>query len=288
MGCAARPSKPVWLGVAAGVAVALAGVAGANADEINSDWAESFKARTRISAARMQELGATQMLAFIKIEMPKGWKTYWKQPGESGLPPTFDWSGSVNVSEANVLFPVPQRIADKGGEVIGYTDEVIFPVEVTVADAAKAAELEVAVQFGMCKDICIPAEIKVSVDVPADGNGVITTEQIAALDAVPRAAAVAKPLDPVLKRTTLDVSGAKPRLVVEAAFPESADDADIFFVAPGGAYFPPARRVSAAGDVVTFEADLSDSVDLEAMKGSEILATLKSAKGHAETSFKLQ
>lgn len=258
-------------------------------EELTSDWAESYNARTRISAARMLELGTKHMIAFIKIEMPKGWKTYWKAPGESGLPPSFDWSGSQNLAAANVLFPVPKRIPEKGGgEVIGYTDEVIFPVEVTVQDAAKAAELQVAVQFGMCKDICIPAEIKVSLDVPADGSGVITTEQIAALDSVPRLSAKAKPLDPVLKRTAIDQNSGKPKLIVEATFPEGPDGADVFFSAPGGAYFPPARKVSANGDVVTFEADLTDGVDLDALKGADIAATLTSAKGHTDTTFKLE
>lgn len=280
---------PVSILSAAVLLVAAAGgAAPVVADELASDWAESANARTRLSAARMHELGTDHFLAFIKIEMPKGWKTYWKAPGDSGVPPVFDWSASQNLAEANVLFPVPKRISDQGGEVIGYKDEVIFPVDVRVEDTAKAAELQVAVQFGMCKDICIPAEIKVSLDVPADGKGVITTEQIAALDSVPRAAASAKPLDPVLKHTAIINGNGKPRLVVEAAFPESADNADIFFVAPGGVYFPPARRVSASGDVVTFEADLSDGIDLEAMKGAEIAATLASAKGHTEAKFKLE
>lgn len=94
--------------------------------------------------------------AGLEISLADRWKTYWRVPGESGVPPQFDWSASHNLKNISVGWPAPQRIVDEGGESIGYTGDVVFPLHVVPADPTKPVELSLSFFYAACKDICIP------------------------------------------------------------------------------------------------------------------------------------
>jgi DsbC/DsbD-like thiol-disulfide interchange protein len=98
----------------------------------------------------------------VRIELDEGWKTYWRMPGEAGIPPEFKWSASVPAG-IEVLYPLPGRFADASGETVGYKDEVVFPVIVKAA-AATGLKLEVDLFFAVCRDICIPAQAKAAIE----------------------------------------------------------------------------------------------------------------------------
>src|SRR5690606_17942397 len=94
-----------------------------------------------------------------------GWKTYWRTPGDAGgLPPAFDWSASSNLASASVLFPAPSRFTDKSGNTIGYKGRVIFPVEIKPEDDAKPVSLKLAMQYGICKEVCIPVDANLEIE----------------------------------------------------------------------------------------------------------------------------
>ncbi len=95
-------------------------------------------------------------LAGIDIRMEPHVKTYWRMPGDSGLPPIFDWSGSDNLAEAKVLWPLPQRIADPAGSILGYDTEIIFPVRVTASDQTKPVHLVLKLDYAVCGSLCVP------------------------------------------------------------------------------------------------------------------------------------
>src|SRR5205807_3236385 len=73
--------------------------------------------------------------AGIEIKLAPGWKTYWRYPGDSGVPPRFDFAGSQNVKSVDLLWPAPHRLSDESGVTIGYKDDVIFPLRVVPQDA---------------------------------------------------------------------------------------------------------------------------------------------------------
>jgi DsbC/DsbD-like thiol-disulfide interchange protein len=106
--------------------------------------------------------------AGIEIEIGKGWKTYWRMPGDAGIPPEFDWSASRNANSIDVLFPAPTRFNDAAGESIGYKSRVLYPVRVMPEDAAKPVMLDLKLFFAVCDEICIPsrAESAVLLDLP--------------------------------------------------------------------------------------------------------------------------
>ena len=56
--------------------------------------------------------GTPALIAGVQLRMDSGWKTYWKNPGDSGVPPSFDWAGSKNLKQAELLYPAPHSFAD--------------------------------------------------------------------------------------------------------------------------------------------------------------------------------
>lgn len=109
-----------------------------------------------------------QYLAGVEVTMAPGWKTYWRQPGEGGIPPIFDWSGSSNVSAAHIEWPVPEVFETYGLRSLGYHDRVVFPVLFDVVDPAQDTTLNLALSFGLCSDICIPANAMAATAAPME------------------------------------------------------------------------------------------------------------------------
>jgi DsbC/DsbD-like thiol-disulfide interchange protein len=98
------------------------------------------------------------MRAGLHIKLADSWKTYWRVPGEAGVPPQFALAGDAQ-SRIAVEFPAPLRIADQSGEAIGYLGEVLFPILISAADLSV---VEVSAFFGVCHDVCKPARFSAS------------------------------------------------------------------------------------------------------------------------------
>lgn len=98
-------------------------------------------------------------MAALDLTLAPEWKTYWRAPGETGIPPQFDWSGSQNVASVQLHWPSPQVIVLNGMQSIGYHDALTLPVEVTPVDPALPVALHLQMQLGICKDICMPATL---------------------------------------------------------------------------------------------------------------------------------
>lgn len=98
-------------------------------------------------------------MAALDLTLAPHWKTYWRSPGEAGIPPQFDWSGSQNVASVALHWPSPSVFTLNGLQSIGYMDALILPVEVTPRDPALPVTLSLHLQLGICKDICMPAAV---------------------------------------------------------------------------------------------------------------------------------
>ena len=96
--------------------------------------------------------------AGIEIRLAPGWKTYWRYPGDSGVPPRFDFSGSTNVKSVTVRYPAPRRLTDENGTSIGYKGSVVFPLDVVAENTARPVALVLKADYAICEKICIPAE----------------------------------------------------------------------------------------------------------------------------------
>ncbi len=125
-------------------------------------WSELSHSRARLVRGAARSEGAYEV--GVQIQLDPGWKTYWRVPGDSGVPPEFDWSRSVNIGSVDVLWPTPERFRDEYGDNIGYHDEVVFPLVVTPGDGASPARLDMTVYFAVCDDICIPAKVELDLE----------------------------------------------------------------------------------------------------------------------------
>lgn len=100
----------------------------------------------------------TQMVA-LRLDLAPGWKTYWRAPGDAGIPPEFDWSGSRNLRALRIHWPAPTVFDTAGYTTIGYRDRLILPVEIEPVDPARPVELSAVIDLGICRDICLPASL---------------------------------------------------------------------------------------------------------------------------------
>ena len=136
--------------------VAAISVAPATAADASSWSSDSRSVMRLIAGARGAD--SRDLRAGVEIKLGTDWKTYWRYPGDAGVPPRFDFARSDNVKSVKVLWPAPRRFSDESGVSIGYKGGVIFPLVVTPADPAKPVTLRLKLDYAVCEKICIPAE----------------------------------------------------------------------------------------------------------------------------------
>jgi DsbC/DsbD-like thiol-disulfide interchange protein len=107
-------------------------------------------------------------VAALHLEMKEGWKTYWRAPGDAGIPPRFDWSGSRNLSGVQITWPTPRAISQNGVRTIGYANTLTLPLHVMPRQKGQAITLDGAVEMGLCKDVCLPLTLRISQELPQD------------------------------------------------------------------------------------------------------------------------
>jgi DsbC/DsbD-like thiol-disulfide interchange protein len=254
-------------------------------------WASAENSRVRLVGGRADGPGAApRLVAGLEIEIADGWKTYWRNPGSSGVPPRIDWSKSVNLASARVLFPAPARFVDRDGDTIGYKGYVVFPIELVAKDAAGPVELELSIEYGICKDICIPVELNLALSVPPGAAPIQVESRLArALGRVPRPVSARAAADPAVTSIKQELTGEKPRIVIAASFPAGTNGADLFAEAPDGLWVPlPKKTDAASGNALVFEIDLTDGADIAELKGKTLRLTLVSNDGQSETAFKIE
>ena len=211
-------------------------------------------------------------LAGVQIELDPGWKTYWRVPGESGVPPLFDWSGSDNLKHAKVLFPAPTRLNDQGGEAIGYKDRVIFPVAVEASDPGKPVALKLDLHFAVCQAICVPAEAALSLTLPATPAPDAEAGLVgAAVAKVPAAAAGGLAVTAASLRPAPAGEGHDLVVRLEGS---GANEADIFVEGFSDAYFGKPRPLEAAGRSASYSLPVLGLKQPEELVGKTLTLTV--------------
>ncbi|WP_136441811.1 protein-disulfide reductase DsbD domain-containing protein [Pacificoceanicola onchidii] len=123
-------------------------------------------------------------MAALHLSLAPGWKTYWRSPGDAGIPPMFDWRGG-QVSGVEVEWPAPHVFYQSGMRSVGYEGTVVLPLRVSLKHGkARDSRLRGVIDIGICKDVCLPHRIRVEAVLPASG-GAPDPQIIAALADVP-------------------------------------------------------------------------------------------------------
>lgn len=127
----------------------------------------------------------------IAIDLEAGWKTYWRVAGPAGIPPTFNWTKSSNIGDVSWTWPTPKVFDTNGLMSIGYSGPLMVPVKITPADPSRPVNINVDLEFGVCSDICIPANANLRQTVDATTLPERTTEIQNAVADIPLTAAQA-------------------------------------------------------------------------------------------------
>jgi DsbC/DsbD-like thiol-disulfide interchange protein len=126
-----------------------------------SSWDKGAQSAVRLIAASARHGGKQTLRAGVEVRLDPGWKTYWRYPGDSGVPPRFDFTRSENVKDVTVKWPAPHRFTDESGQSIGYKGHVIFPLVVEVREASRPVTLRLDLDYAICEKLCVPAQAKV-------------------------------------------------------------------------------------------------------------------------------
>jgi DsbC/DsbD-like thiol-disulfide interchange protein len=185
--------------------------------EDSSPWQYDVHSAVRLLAGSRS--GAV-LLGGIAIQLQPGWHTYWRSPGDSGVPPRFDFSKSDNVEAVAVLYPAPQKFDDgAGGTSLGYTNKIVLPLRITAKDANKPVTLRADIKYAVCEKLCIPVDAKAelafaSVASTEDGN---LSE---ALNSVPKPANIGDPNPLTIRGVKRE---GKTNVLVDVSAPEGKD-----------------------------------------------------------------
>ena len=220
--------------------------------------------------------GAAGWNAGVEIDLADGWKTYWRIPGESGVPPVIDWSGSTNVKALTVGWPAPTRMTDETGETIGYHDLVVFPLRAEPADPARPMILALAVSYAACEKICVPATADLSADIVPGAPGAEADAQRLADFAARVPVRPAPDAVPAIASLAIATDGAGPALKVALKGSLPPAQTDMFVEGDALSYFR-RPRPDAAGDAVSaFRLPVDGVGDKAALRGKALTVTLVS------------
>src|SRR6201997_4581697 len=155
-----------------------------------SPWQREGHSAVRLLAGSRS---GAKLLGGIAFQLQPGWKTYWRTPGDSGVPPRFDFTKSENIEAVTVLWPAPAKFDDgAGGTSLGYHDQLVLPLRIVAKNVDKPVTLRAAINYAVCEKICIPVQANAELTF----NSVASTEDnalFAALDTVPKPANVGDP-----------------------------------------------------------------------------------------------
>ena len=203
------------LGIAATLSVACTAIEVRAED--TSAWQRDTHSAIRLLAGSRS--GAV-LLGGIAIQLQPGWKTYWRTPGDSGVPPRFDFSKSDNVEAVTVLWPAPMKFDDgAGGFSLGYKKLVVLPLRIAVKNTDKPVTLRADISYAVCDKLCVPVDARAelafaSVASTEDGN------LSDALNAVPKPATVGDPNPLTIRDVKRD---GKANVLVDVSAPDGRE-----------------------------------------------------------------
>jgi len=162
-----RPSRKIEAALA-GILFALAGIVPARAADLASAWGTTQRGKVRLIAVPGAD-GAVRL--GLDFQLADGWKIYWRAPGDAGLPPEIDWTGSTNLKLGAISWPVPERFVFAGLQTFGYEGEVVLPVAVERVTKGDVLNLKASVDFLTCGSLCVPNRVDLALTIPPDAVG---------------------------------------------------------------------------------------------------------------------
>lgn len=241
--------------------------ANASALAASSEWFVTQGAKIRLVG--LPSTDGKTIDSGLQIVLEKGWKTYWKSPGASGLPPQLSFAGSKNVAGTKLHFPVPKTFGDGDNLTAGYTRSVTLPITVEPLFANRPTDISAQGLVGICGEICVPVQFALSMKIGT--TSVSKRDEASALflgkTALPQAA------HDGFEITAAQTSDGK-TVIVDAQVPAGTKQAELFVDAPQGWYLTPASLDDVSGETVRFELVLADKPDHATLAQTPLQMTL--------------
>lgn len=270
----AKRGMTVAIALFSGLLAASPGIAA------SSEWAETDGGRIRLSALEPAEDGSIR--AVLDVDLLPGWKTYWRDPGEAGVPPSIQVDGSKNITGAEIHFPAPERIEDAYSIWAGYDYPVLFPITLKQKNPGAPSVLEASVFLGICESICIPFQTSFTVEIDPDKPANAFEKRLV------KRAFKALPEEPgsdfEVVEHTVDDAGA---LTLSIATPEKDDQGELFVTGPPGWRFNTPRIVGHDGNVVTYHVSANGNPEGETLNGTALRLLVKASGRAMETELVL-
>lgn len=205
--------------------ICAVGLAGPASAQFQGRSADDVVQVTLLEGWRVSE---TRHMAGIQIRLAPGWKTYWRAPGEGGVPTVLRLSDADGVTGMAIHWPRPEVFFANGMRSIGYRDDVILPLEFAV-DQDGTIEIEGRLDMGVCLDVCMPITLDLEgllpdlpTRVPAIGTALSDRPLTAGEAGAGRATCALEPISDGLRvtvTTNLPPVGNDETVVVEHADP---------------------------------------------------------------------
>jgi suppressor for copper-sensitivity B len=254
-------------------ALALLGGLATPATAAVGDWVGEGNARVRLVASGVDAEG--RLAAGIEIDLDPGWKTYWRSPGDAGIPPVADFSASTNIDGPVAIgFPPPHRYDDGYAVTNVYEGRVVLPLSVAVADPASPTRLVLGLDMGVCEEVCVPEHFDLALDlVPGESDA-----EADALLADARAALPGKPEPGSFAVEGIARSGGtdkRPLFNVVVVVPDT-DEAEVYVEGPSDWYPAPPNLVGVDGGRATYSIEFSRLGAKTPIGGNEFRVTVVS------------
>jgi DsbC/DsbD-like thiol-disulfide interchange protein len=213
----------------------------------SSEWVDHEGGRLRIVTSTPDADGVVR--GMLDIELTPGWKTYWVDPGDSGLPPQMTISGSTNLSAVELFFPAPERVDDGYAIWAGYTSSVRLPFRLHQENADDAAHLLADILIGVCKSVCIPVDAQLDVALSQDASPIETALVDEAFSSLPGDQTAEMRIHAITREP-----GDPDRLLVDVHLPsaEAAAAAELFIATPPGWRLGTPRKIATQGQTSRF------------------------------------
>ena len=240
-----------------------------------SEWFVTEGAKIRLISLPAPD-GKT-INAGLQIDLEKGWKTYWRAPGASGLPPQLDFSGSTNIASTSIDYPVPMTFGENGNLTAGYDSSVTLPITISPLFAGRPVNVKLGGLVGICAEVCIPVQFSLSLEENGQGGSSrsVATELLFA-----RSNLIQAQNDGFMVKSA---SVKDKMLAIEAVVPEGTSQTTVMVEGPSDWYLTPTHAVSVNGTTAQFEVSLANIPADARPEQTELRLTLVSNGKGVET-----
>jgi suppressor for copper-sensitivity B len=150
-----------------------------------SAWVGDNRVAVRLITATDHLAPGATLEAGLEFRLAKGWHGYWRTPGDAGIAPRIDWSGSENIQRDEIAWPAPARLVIEDLQNSVYADHVVLPVTLSLKKAGAPIRIKASLAYAACSDICVPYQAELTLVLAPGASG--TSAEAALIDAARKA-----------------------------------------------------------------------------------------------------